>query len=189
MILQFVWTDLLFRNYNNLVNFADAVDKKIEKLTTADVSATYNTMEISNRIIDLMQKKISLCNAKVLVEKVLKNLDKESARILILKYIDGHTMERMAKLTKQSVRTIYRKFQKARELFATTMLQMGYDDNKLQNLFENQLWIYNDYLYEKRKASIKYPQLANKNSACQLEEVKNALIDELEEDNLLGSAI
>ena len=189
MILQFVWTDLLFKNYNNLVNFADAVDRKIKTLTTASVGATFNTMEISNRIIDLMQKKVSLCNAKVLVEKVIKNLDKESARILILRYIDNHNMERIAKLTKQSVRTVYRKFQTARDLFAKKMLEMGYDDKRMQNLFEGQLWIYNDYIYEKKKLLEECPQLINKNSTCQLDKVKNALMEDLEDKNFVSSAI
>lgn len=156
MILQYVWTNLLLKNYNNLVNFADAVDERIKSLAQSSASVMLSAMELSNMVIDLMQKKVSLCNAKVLVENVLKNLKEEEKRILILKFVDNVPIEVIAKILNQSLRTTYRKLGEAKRRFAETMMFMGFTDKELSSLFYKQLWIYEEYSYRKEQILADY---------------------------------
>ncbi|MBQ8749767.1 MAG: sigma-70 family RNA polymerase sigma factor [Clostridia bacterium] len=145
-----VWTDVLLESYNNLVNFADAVDRKIDILSHCNDSRL-NALEVSNKIIDLMEKKISICNTKVLIENVINNLDKEARKLIVLKYIDKYSLEKIAISMKMTLRTIYRKMSKVREKFSKMLLLMGYTDEKLHLMYKDNLWLYNSFCSEMEK--------------------------------------
>ncbi|MGN1227951.1 MAG: hypothetical protein ACI4TX_04840 [Christensenellales bacterium] len=144
-----IWTNVLLSSYGNLINFADAVDKKIEALSNFDCSGRLSALDTSIKIIDLMEKKVSLCNTKVLIEDVLKRLDYDSARMILLKYLDRVGLDKIARLLKINLRTAYRKLIKAKESFGHVLIEMGYNETRLTNMYKNQLWLYNNYLNER----------------------------------------
>ena len=82
MNLIYVWANVLLESYSNLVKFADAVDSEVRRVTLLGSSDRFNTMELSNYVIDLIEKKIALCNTKVLIEEIVRKMDKETQKSL-----------------------------------------------------------------------------------------------------------
>lgn len=110
-----------------------------------------NTLSLTTSLIDLMGRKISMINLKVLTEKALVQMDRTYARILILKYFDCRTSEDIAKTMGFSTRTYFRKLNSALSSFEKTMGMLGYDSDALLELVKNEKWIVD--AYKKTQAS------------------------------------
>lgn len=168
MNLIYVWANVLLESYSNLIKFADAVDSEVKRVTLLGSSDRFNTMELSNYVIDLIEKKIALCNTKVLIEEIIRKMDKETQKFIILKYIDRFSMDIIAKKQGLTLRTAYRRLNIIKEKFAKCLLDMGYTDEKLRKIYKNQLWIYNSFVNEIKEFKTK--EVASKVSKVTLEE-------------------
>ena len=138
---QSVLAEAMLKSYSNLVVLAEAIDKKIMNFTTIQCVKDLSALELSNKIIDMMQKKILMCNTKVLVERVFKQLDKDLARLLILHYVDNMTIEKLASHFNISLRTAYRKFARAKEDFVNLLTLNGYGEKRLNEMYKGQYWL------------------------------------------------
>jgi len=87
----------IFSVYRFLDKISDSIDKIVE---TRALNACH--MELSNSafndvsvvtddILELTQRKITLINLKVLTTSMIKSLDNDYARLIILKYIENRS--------------------------------------------------------------------------------------------------
>lgn len=104
-----------------------------------------NVYSVTQKLIDLSQRKVTLINLKILVEETLGTIGCENAQILIEKYFDGVKAREMTQIHSKSMRTIFRKIDSAVEAFACKLLSKGYTDEKLHNMLEKETWILNVY--------------------------------------------
>ena len=141
------WSKTLLSVYRYLPRVTYAIDKIVKTRaynssysTTNNISFN-NVWNVANTILDLTERKITLINLKLIIEKALHSMDENSARILILKFIDGKKSNEIANLFNICLRTFFRKVNTALESFSKALIRMGYTNDKLLNMLKNEKWI------------------------------------------------
>ena len=146
-----LWTKTLLTVYRYLERIAGAIDKIVlqsglNSATLSNPNLYYNNVySISQKIIDLSERKVTLINLKVLIEDVLSEIDGKEAEILIEKFFDGIKFRDLILRHDVSMRTIFRRYNKAMLSFSSRLAANGYSDSKLQHMVENEGWILNVY--------------------------------------------
>ena len=147
MRTDFTWAKTLLSVYRYLERIAGAIDKIVEKtgLGSANICGQnyfYNNIfAVSQKMIDLSERKVTLINVKILVEETLKKIDPEDAEILIEKFFDGVKTRELVELHDISMRTAFRKIDSAVKSFASALVVKGYDDIALEKMLKNEHWI------------------------------------------------
>ena len=146
-----VWGKTLLSVYRYLERIAGAIDKIIMQsaLGSANiVGQNYfynNVYSITQKIIDLSERKVTIINLKLLIEEALASMDSKDALILIEKYIDGIKSKDIMQKHDISMRTVFRKIDSAIKGFVSALQKKGYTSAKLEKMLENEGWINNVY--------------------------------------------
>ncbi len=145
------WSRTLLGVYRYLPRVTYALDKIVK---TRAYNSSYmslnniafnNVMNVANTILDLTERKVTLINLKLIIEKALRSMDAKSARILILKFIDGKKSAEIADSFKICLRTFFRKVNSALDSFTKALSRIGYTEDKLQEMLKNEKWIIETY--------------------------------------------
>lgn len=145
-----IWSKTLLNSYMCFEKIADAIDKLVltygmESYHLQDAQAFEFTAE---QMIELTARKKLLINLKVLCDEVLVKMNPKYARILILKYIDNMKCADIAKLYGVSIRSYFRWITEAINNFSVKLKSLGYTDECLKELCQDEIWIkqlYNKY--------------------------------------------
>ena len=141
----------IFSVYRFLDKIADSIDKIVE---TRALNACYMDLNnsafndvtaVSEDILELTQRKITLINLKVLTISMIKNLDKDYARLIILKYIENRPYIKISEIMNISERTITRWHGNAIVSSCFYLEKEGYNLNKLLDMLKNEKWILQTY--------------------------------------------
>ena len=141
------WARTMLTVYSYLDRVAGAIDKIVQKRAlnsfyyTSATSGYNDIVTVSDDILALTERKVNLINMKVICQKALKKIKPEYAKLLILTFIDKRTTSETAKLLKISNRTYFRKITLALNSFEKEIKNMGYTDEKLDKIYENEGWI------------------------------------------------
>ncbi len=141
------WTKTLLSVYRYLPRVTYAIDKIVKtraynsSYASTNNIAFNNVMNVANTILDLTERKITLINLKLIIEKALHSIDRNLARILILKFIDGKKSNDIADLFKICLRTFFRKVNTALDSFSKALSRMGYTNDNLHKMLKNEKWI------------------------------------------------
>lgn len=148
---DYVWAKTLLGVYRYLERIAGAIDKIVEKtgLGSANICGQnyfYNNIfAVSQKMIDLSERKVTLINLKILVEETLKKIPAEDAEILIEKFFDGVKIRELVERHDISMRTAFRKLEGATKSFASVLVAKGFDDERLKDMLKNEHWIMQVY--------------------------------------------
>lgn len=123
----------LLHAYRHIEKITDAYDKVVKKIALnsiySNISGANNTLTITNKMIDLLDKKEKYLNLKVICEEGIFRLNDEDKKILCLLYFEGVNYKVCSNLLKISTRTFFRKKQTAIANFCFQLEKMGYDLN------------------------------------------------------------
>ncbi len=148
------WSKTLLGIYRYLPRVTYAYDNLVKSraynssATNSFLLGFNDIMKVANTIINLTERKNNLINLKVLTDKVLCDIDLSSAKILVMKFIDGKKSNEIANLLHLGKRTYFRKLNFALESFANMLTRLNYTDYKLENMIKDEKWIlrlYNSY--------------------------------------------
>ena len=146
---EIIWTRTILSVYRYLERISNAIDKIVKRSAIASGFLSHqnyyynNVLSISQKIIDLSQRKVTIINLKVLIDDILKTLSKKDAAVLIEKYIDCLKIKEIAQRENLSVRTVFRRIENAEISFAKTLRLKGYCESKLASLLKDEKWINN----------------------------------------------
>lgn len=146
-----LWTETILTVYRYLERISGAIDKIIMQRALASsniVGQNYfynNTYSVSQRIIDLSERKITLINLKVLIEDTLCKIDPKEAKILIFKYVDKLKSREIAPKMGIALRSVFRKLESAEQSFKSELIASGYNDIKLKDMLKDEVWINQTY--------------------------------------------
>ena len=146
-----VWSKTLLSVYRYLERLCGAIDKIVRKTAFSGANVNSQTFYFSNvytisqRIIDLSDRKVTLINLKLLIEDALKKMNSEDAKILIERYLDGTKRRVLAEKQGVSIRTVFRQIEKAEISFNKNLLCMGYSPTRLEKMLCNETWIKSVY--------------------------------------------
>lgn len=155
-----VWAKTLLIAYKYLGTLCRGFDKEINSLANNSmyIGGNWNDRQsviyISNKILELTQKKMDFINIKVLVEKTLKNINTTYAKLLILKYIKELNANTVCNLLNMSERTFFRKLNNAVNEFSYALVKIGYSHKKLNTLYSDDLFIKS--IYNLMKSNVSY---------------------------------
>lgn len=142
-----IWAKTLLTIYRYLERMAGAIDKMIETraLGSMNVSgANYsenNILSLSEKIINLSERKVKLINIKILIEDSLEKCGKSYARLLIGKYLDECTNTDLCEKFGLSHRTFFRRLSDAERRFESAMESFGFNSNRLDEYLAGEQWI------------------------------------------------
>lgn len=145
------WTKTLLGIYSYLETIADAIDKITMKTALSSFQFSRlsleknNVLTISNKLIDLSERKVTLINLKLLIEKTLLSLPKKDAILLIHRYINKSKATEISQKSGMSVRSVFRKLHAVEDKFVFALSKQGYDNLKLKDMLKNEHWILNYY--------------------------------------------
>ena len=146
---QKVWAKTLLTIYNCLETIASAIDNLVITQSVSSGRNNLTTLENVEKVINLIQRKKLLVNLKVLIDNSLSKLDKNCARILIMKYVDKVRPEFAMEILELSRRTYFRRIDSSIDSFASALSSLGYDEGVLEAMLKKEHWIreyYNTFL-------------------------------------------
>jgi len=144
---ELIWARTLLSVYRYLERISGAIDKIIMQsaLNSSNILGQnyfYNNVySITQKLIDLSERKITIINLKLLTEEILKELSVRDAQLLIEKYFDRQKFKDIAERSDVSIRTVFRKLETAETNFNKRLIAKGYNDLKLKQFLKNENWI------------------------------------------------
>lgn len=148
---QIIWTKTILTVYRYLERICGAIDKIVLQsgLNSSNILGNNyfqnNIYAITDRIINLSQRKVTLINLKILTEEILMLLQPLDAQLLIEKYVDLQKCKSLSETHNIPLRTLFRKIASAEESFDSKLKIKGYSNEKLEKLLECEQWIKNVY--------------------------------------------
>ena len=145
------WSKTILQVYRYLPRVTYVYDNliKTRAYNSAHIStsncAFNDILTVSNAILTLSERKITLINLKIITEQVLKSIDEKSARMLILKYIDNKKSTEIAERFNICLRTFFRKLNHAFDSFTKRLNRLGYTSEKLKEMLKEEKWIMEIY--------------------------------------------
>lgn len=145
--MENVFSKTILQVYKYLPRIARTYDRLVEsKAINSQYTNAYNisyfgTEAVTKAIIDLSERKVTLINLKLLIERALKSMKPSMARILILKFVDGKRCVDLAEYFNVCLRTVFRKLNSALASFSLALKRLGYDESKLKEMLKHEKWI------------------------------------------------
>ena len=142
-----VWCRGFLHIYSFIPNICKAIDKLVvTKGVNSFGKSAYCTIETTEEqaknIIDLMQRKVDFINLKLFADNALIEMG-DKAKILVLKFIEGLSANKICDVLKLTTRTFFRKLENATKSFETTMAK-----NMLTNQKVYRSILQQDFLYD-----------------------------------------
>lgn len=148
---QLTWAKTLLFAYKYLGSLCRSIDKTIKNMAVHSfyVGGVWNeensVYKISEKMISLSNKKIDYINLKVTIEKILKEMNKNNAKLLILRNIKELSIQTVASVLNISERTYYRKSNLALKEFSNLMEKYGYSYQKMEINYWNDKFVQSIY--------------------------------------------
>lgn len=142
-----IWSKTILNIYRYLERVANAIDKivlsrAINSFFTSSSNMAFNGVwNVSQDIINLTNRKVNLINLKLITEKALSCIDEALAKVLILNFVEKRTCYECAEILNVSLRTYFRKLNKALESFSKALNRQKYDEKYFDNMLASENWI------------------------------------------------
>jgi len=146
---NYAWAKTLLTIYKYLERITGAIDKIIlqSAINSSNICGQnyyYNNIHaISDKIINLSERKVLLINLKVLVDEILQSLPEKESVLLIGKFVEGFKCKEMVIQYDVSLRNMFRKIDGAVKMFSNKLNKMGFNDSKLSKMLKDEGWILN----------------------------------------------
>lgn len=138
---QINWSKTVLMSYRYLGKLCNTIDRLVEStaknsmFTNSYWQSECSITNVFEKISKLSNKKIDYINLKLTIEKALKKLPEKSAKILILKYVQGINVDEISNLLNIPSRTIYRKLDNAVIQLTEELETLGYSSEFLEVTF------------------------------------------------------
>ncbi len=103
-----------------------------ERIDSLSVCLTSDTLSICDEIMSLNEKKVLLCNLKVIYSYFIAALKKDE-RLIIEEYAKNQTLEAISKMIGCSKSTVMRRLNKAVKKCSAVIMALGYNAAKLNS--------------------------------------------------------
>jgi len=147
------WSKTILSIYKYLEPLSNSIDDLVLKKSINSAfygNGRFNSCyDCANKIMRLMERKVSLINIKVMVDSVLEKMPLKYRQLLILAYVDNVKSENIAEIMHISLRTFFRKKNEALASFSKNLTVLGFTGEKLNSMFGAEHWLKN--LYDKNQ--------------------------------------
>ncbi len=127
--------------YKHLKPLTLYIDKVIDGKVSNSFYDRGDLQKTAGTIIDLSQKKLLFVNLKIILNKIFLNINKDSAKMLILKYVDCLPGDKLKEIFALQERTMYRRLKIAVEEFDAELAKAYKEYPKVLIEAINDSWI------------------------------------------------
>ncbi len=141
---KLVWAKTLLESYRYLSRVIKSLDRLVVERSAKSHSAGWygmTTKEQMEQIIDLILRKKRLQTVKMLIEESLKNMERNSARVLVKFFMENVDLEDLAEEYGVTKRTMNRRLNSMALDVIDKIRDLGYGLDKIEILLENEGWI------------------------------------------------
>lgn len=126
--------------YTHIDDVCEAIEKSVEKCALDGFYAIYpnDQMRLYERLIKYNERKRILFNMKYMIETGLNGVKKENAALLRDRYDHGKGRNELTKERGISLRTMYRRLDRALEEFTAVLERAGFDKMRTLKEFGNE---------------------------------------------------
>lgn len=151
-----IFAKTMLRAYRSLESVAGQIDDLVYRRALSSHSFRADCVcsgaeQQVEKIVQLMNKKSNLINLKLLTDEIMAVMDGESFVILTNKYFKNLKAEKSVEQLGISLRTYFRRLDKAEDRFAKECLLRGCGDDWFKENYFDQSWIKNLYDDEREK--------------------------------------
>ncbi|MBQ7977211.1 MAG: hypothetical protein IJ301_01240 [Clostridia bacterium] len=149
---RLIWGKTLFESYKYIGRVVGSIDRLVLESSANSYTTCSNTNETLDKmeaVIDLIERKKRLLTIKMIIEEGVKNMDYDSAKLLIRYYVDKMDSNSIAEEFEMNRRTINRRINNAVCDCMQKIYNLGYNLKFFETLLENEGWIvglYNSYV-------------------------------------------
>ena len=146
-----IWAKTMLIAYRYLAPISRAINKVFDRTVKASFYSggyygdRYSAEEISQKLINLTNKKIDYINLKVIIENALSKMKHQQAKLLILRYIKEINSTTICNLFNICERTLFRRLKSAVNQFGQILEAMGYTNEKLEVVYLSDSFIKSIY--------------------------------------------
>lgn len=95
---------------------------------SAHLQRGVTTEKLVQEMLDINGRKLAMLQLKEIVERAADSIPTELSNILVLRFVKGKTFQEIADIENISVRTAFRRFDRARDSFASALDRLGLDE-------------------------------------------------------------
>lgn len=183
--MEKIWGKTLVTIQKYLARITKTIDSLIYKkaLASGYVSTKNLTKQsafvVTDSIISLSQRKVNLINLNVVCLNALKGIGPNSAKLLILKFIDGLPSAEIASIFGFSNRTYFRKLDKAYDDLGKWLKQNNFSNNYFQRLCKDEGWIM-EIFYRSLEDSCDKKDLSQEYISKMIKHLNKSMINKLD---------
>lgn len=148
--MNLVIAETMLRAYASLESMAEQIDRLVYRRAVLTHSLKSDCVCLGaerqvEEIIKLMNKKNALINLKITTDEILSALGDESREILVARYVTKEDRDAVTGRLGLSVRTYFRRLEKAMKTFACECCARGCDEKWFAENYFDQSWLKNLY--------------------------------------------
>ena len=142
-----LWIKTLISSMKIFPELIKTIDKIIDMRAStitfmADIySSAGSTLEQAEEIIDLSERKKSILNIYLMMQTVLKNIDREKQEFLVKKFYSKYTNEELANEYGISVRSVYRKTEKIMDELCKKCMEQNWSLKFIESQVKDESWL------------------------------------------------
>ena len=95
---------------------------------SAHLQRGVTTEKLVQEMLDINKRKLAMLQLKEIVERAAGSIPTALSNILVLRFVKGKTFQEIADIENISVRTAFRRFDRARDSFAAALDRLGLDE-------------------------------------------------------------
>lgn len=132
------WSNTALVAFSLLPKIVQELDFAFETRLNSAFGSVHLKNGVSNErlfdeMIEINCRKAKLVNLKVLVDCALAELNDAERRCLTMRIMDKMTFQEISETENVSLRTVFRRFDRAQKAFESVLLRKGYSAEKLES--------------------------------------------------------
>lgn len=141
----------ILSSYNHLERLAGSIDKMIDASAIGSFYVSASTFQkfgveaVTNRIIELSARKVTLINLKILIEDALSVCKPIHADLISQKYFERKGSKEIVATLNMAERTYFRKLCSAMNEFMANLERLGYNEKAIFDLIKDEKWLMRMY--------------------------------------------
>lgn len=146
-----IWSKTFLSVYKVLPSITNSIEESTMATAIGGFSCTCGIDKLYGKMLDLYNRKRLFINIKVIVDNTLAQLSYKDSTIIKLKFIEKMKFEDIAKMTKTSIRTVFRRYIIAMDDFCKVLIADGYDEIWFKENYESEIIVkkFFDRIYDK----------------------------------------
>ena len=144
--MQKNWSNTALVAYSALPKIVKELDLTLKRLVNSSFKSVHlksgiSTMQLISEIMEINEEKRKIVNLHFIVSTALDGMSEEARRLVIGKILQKRTFNDLSKELGLSLRTVFRRFEKAQEEYAGLLTRAGYTESWLEQEYGNDKYL------------------------------------------------